>query len=243
LIFLFFVQTAILAFQIGGEHMSQENNVQNEEAVKEQKEQLNEQQTEQLNEQQTEQLNEQQSEQQPEAKAEEIFAEEEASEEAAEASEPDELSKALAKIAELEAKLEERENRYLRLQADFENFRRRTRLEQEANQKYRAQSIITDLLPALDNFERALAVEVDNDQAKSLKQGMEMVYRSVMDALKKEGVEVIEAVGKEFNPHLHQAVMQAEDPNFGSNIVVEEFQKGYILKDRVIRPSMVKVNQ
>ena len=83
----------------------------------------------------------------------------------------------------------------------------------------------------------------DNDQTKSLLQGMEMVYRGLLDALKKEGVEQIEAVGKEFDPHLHQAVMQVEDENFGSNIVVEEFQKGYILKDRVIRPSMVKVNQ
>ena len=70
-----------------------------------------------------------------------------------------------------------------------------------------------------------------------------MVYRSLLDALKKEGVEAIEAVGKEFDPHLHQAVMQVEDENFDSNIVVEEFQKGYILKDRVIRPSMVKVNE
>ncbi len=69
-----------------------------------------------------------------------------------------------------------------------------------------------------------------------------MVYRSLLDALKNEGVEVIEAVGKEFDPHLHQAVMQAEEENFGPNIVVEEFQKGYMLKDRIIRPAMVKVN-
>ena len=86
-------------------------------------------------------------------------------------------------------------------------------------------------------------MEADNEQAKSLLQGMEMVYRGLLDALKKEGAEQIEAVGKEFDPHLHQAIMQVEDENFGSNIVVEEFQKGYILKDRVIRPAMVKVNQ
>ena len=73
-------------------------------------------------------------------------------------------------------------------------------------------------------------MEADNEQAKSLLQGMEMVYRSLIDALKKEGVEQIEAVGKEFDPHLHQAVMQVEDENFGSNIVVEEFQKGYMLR-------------
>ena len=144
---------------------------------------------------------------------------------------------------ELEAKLEEAENRILRMQADFENSRRRARLDLEATEKYKSQGLITELLPAIDNFERALKMEADNDQAKSLLQGMEMVYRSLIDTLKKEGAEQIEAVGKEFDPHLHQAIMQVEDGNFGSNIVVEEFQKGYILKDRVIRPAMVKVNQ
>jgi molecular chaperone GrpE len=148
-----------------------------------------------------------------------------------------------AKIAELEAKLEEAENRYLRLQADYDNSRRRAKLDLEATQKYRAQSLISDLLPALDNFERAMKIEADSDQVKSLLHGMEMVYRNISDALQKEGAEVIEAVGKEFDPHLHQAVMQVEDASYDSNIVVEEFQKGYKLKDRVIRPSMVKVNQ
>jgi molecular chaperone GrpE len=143
----------------------------------------------------------------------------------------------------LKNKLEEADNRYLRLQADFDNFRRRTRLEVEASEKYRAQKLISDLLPALDNFERALNMEVDNEQTKSLLQGMEMVYRSMVEALKKEGVEPIDAVEKEFDPHLHQAVMQDHNENYGSNIVIEEFQKGYLLKDRVIRPSMVKVNQ
>ncbi|PFO03658.1 nucleotide exchange factor GrpE [Bacillus sp. AFS076308] len=149
----------------------------------------------------------------------------------------------LQEIQQLKDKLEEADNRILRLQADFDNFRRRTRLDQEAGEKYRAQKLITDLLPALDNFERAMKVEADNEQVKSLLQGMDMVYRGMVDALKKEGVEPIEAVGKEFDPHLHQAVMQGEDENYGSNIVTDEFQKGYLLKDRVIRPSMVKVNQ
>ncbi|MDP4157622.1 MAG: nucleotide exchange factor GrpE [Bacillota bacterium] len=156
---------------------------------------------------------------------------------------PDQLQLLLEKNDELEKKLAEFENRYLRLQADFDNSRRRSKIEAEANEKYRAQKLIIDILPAVDNFERALATEVDNDQAKSLKQGMEMVYRSLLDALLKEGLQPIEAVGKEFDPHLHQAVMQGNEENFGSNIVIEEFQKGYLLKDKVIRPSMVKVNQ
>jgi molecular chaperone GrpE len=148
-----------------------------------------------------------------------------------------------AEIQNLTSKLEEADNRYLRLQADFDNFRRRTRLDIEAGEKYKAQKLVTELLPALDNFERALQIEADNDQTRSVLQGMEMVYRSLIEALKKEGVEAIEAVGKEFDPNFHQAVMQGEDENFGSNIVSAEFQKGYMLKDRVIRPSMVQVNQ
>lgn len=143
----------------------------------------------------------------------------------------------------LKEKLEEADNRYLRLQADFDNFRRRSRLDLEASQKYRAQKLITELLPAIDNFERAMKIEADNEQTKTLLQGMDMVYRSLLDALKNEGVEPIESVGKEFNPHQHQAVMQGEDENYGPNIVTDEFQKGYLLKDRVIRAAMVKVNQ
>ncbi|BBW95541.1 nucleotide exchange factor GrpE [Geobacillus sp. FSL W8-0032] len=155
----------------------------------------------------------------------------------------EELAAAKAQIAELEAKLAEMENRYLRLYADFENFRRRTRQEMEAAEKYRAQSLANDLLPVLDNFERALNIEADSEQAKSILQGMEMVYRSLVDALKKEGVEAIEAVGKPFDPHWHQAVMQAEAEGYEPNTVVEELQKGYRLKDRVLRPAMVKVSQ
>ncbi|WP_201781430.1 nucleotide exchange factor GrpE [Sporosarcina globispora] len=179
-----------------------------------------------------------------EAPIEEVFAEAEEAEASTDEGNTDaELTAAKAKIAELESKLEEAENRIYRLQADFDNSRRRARIDLEASEKYRAQSLISDLLPALDNFERALQMEPENEQAKSILQGMEMVYRSLLEAIKKEGTEQIEAVGKEFDPHLHQAVMQVEDENFDSNIVVDEFQKGYKLKDRVIRPSMVKVNQ
>ncbi|PLS15407.1 nucleotide exchange factor GrpE [Bacillus sp. M6-12] len=155
----------------------------------------------------------------------------------------EETGDAVAKISELEEKLAEMENRYLRLHADFENSRRRAKLDLEAAQKYRAQGLAGDLLQALDNFERATKIEAENEQTKTLLQGMDMVYKSILEALKKEGVEPIEAVGKEFDPHLHQAVMQVEDQNFASNSVVEEFQKGYMLKDRVLRPAMVKVNQ
>ncbi|KAB2338986.1 nucleotide exchange factor GrpE [Cytobacillus depressus] len=159
-----------------------------------------------------------------------------------EASLEDQLVHAQEKTVELEAKLAEVENRYYRLQADFDNSRRRARLDLESSEKYRAQKLISDLLPSIDNFERALQMETDNEQMKSVLQGMEMVYRGLLEALKNEGAEQIEAVGKEFDPQVHQAVMQVEVEGVESNIVVEEFQKGYILKDRVIRPAMVKVN-
>lgn len=173
---------------------------------------------------------------------EEIFAEEKPVAEE-ELTVEQQLEKANVEIQTLTAKVEEMENRYLRLQADFDNSRRRSKLDLEAAQKYRVQSLATDLVQALDNFERALAIQTEHEETASMRQGMEMIYRSMMEALKKEGVEPIEAVGQEFDPNIHQAVMQVNDENYGENVVVEEFQKGYMLKDRVLRPSMVKVNQ
>ncbi len=104
--------------------------------------------------------------------------------------------------------MNESENRYLRLRADFDNFRRRINVRMKRRKNIVLKALITELLPALDNFERALNIEADNDQTKTLLQGMEMVHRSLVEAIKKEGVEPIEAVGQEFDPHMHQAVMQ-----------------------------------
>ncbi len=143
---------------------------------------------------------------------------------------------------EFEAEIAELQQRVLRVQADYDNFRRRSREERESAAKYRSQPFIEGLLPVLDNFERALLVKPEQDETKSLLQGMEMVYRQMLDVLNNEGVEVIETVGQKFDPQIHQAVMQVEEEGFESNQIVEELQKGYKLKDRVIRPSMVKVN-
>ncbi|KGR90707.1 protein GrpE [Ureibacillus massiliensis 4400831 = CIP 108448 = CCUG 49529] len=148
-----------------------------------------------------------------------------------------------AKIAELEAKLQEEENRFLRLRADFDNMRRRNQLDREASEKYRSQKLLTDLLPVIDNLERALEVEVTSEDAKSLYKGIEMVYRTLVDATNKEGLEAIVAEGEQFDPNVHQAVMQESDTEKESGIVLRELQKGYKLKDRVLRPSMVSVNE
>lgn len=157
--------------------------------------------------------------------------------------EVNEVSPEQLEIQRLQQELDDRQSRLLRLQADLENFRRRVRLDQEAAAKYRAQSLIENILPALDNFDRALNIEAKEEETLQLLKGVEMVYRQLLDALKTEGLDIIDAVGKEFDPNFHQAVMQVEDSNYESNIVVDELQKGYILKDRVIRPTMVKVNQ
>ncbi len=144
---------------------------------------------------------------------------------------------------QLKQEKDEAQQRLIRLQADYDNFRRRTQKERENDLKYRSQDLINELLPVLDNFERALQVEVKDEAAQNFVEGMNMVYRQLKDALTKEGVEEIPSQGEPFDPHMHQAVMQVEDENYDSNVVVEELQKGYKLKDRVIRPAMVKVNQ
>ncbi|WP_066156181.1 nucleotide exchange factor GrpE [Halalkalibacter krulwichiae] len=161
---------------------------------------------------------------------------------AEEISEEAEQTEELSTEESHQAEVTELNNRLLRVQADYDNFRRRSREEKESAAKYRSQTVIEALLPVIDNFERALLVKPETEEAKALLQGMEMVYRQFQEALKSEGVEVIETVGQTFDPHLHQAVMQVEEEGFESNQIVEELQKGYKLKDRVVRPSMVKVN-
>ncbi|WP_096270633.1 nucleotide exchange factor GrpE [Paucisalibacillus globulus] len=145
-------------------------------------------------------------------------------------------------IENLQKEKDELYQRFLRAQAEFDNFKKRSIKEREAAAKYKSQDLATELLPAIDNFERALQVEVDESN-KGLLEGISMVYRQLIDALKSQGIEAIESVGKEFDPNVHQAVMQVEDESMDSNVVVEELQKGYLIKDRVIRPAMVKVNK
>nr|WP_221770175.1 nucleotide exchange factor GrpE [Listeria ivanovii] len=153
------------------------------------------------------------------------------------------LTEDQAKILELENKLDEMENRYLRTQADFDNVKKRHIAELDAKQKYRSQSLAQDLLPALDSFEKALATKAEQEEVKQILKGMEMVYNQILVAFEKEGIEVIPAIGEQFDPNFHQAVMQDSNEDIASNEITAELQKGYKLKDRVIRPSMVKVNQ
>lgn len=138
----------------------------------------------------------------------------------------------------LTAELAERDARYLRLQADFENFRRRTRQEKEELAAVVTQSFLKDMLPLLDNFERALTAD---KEAESFHQGVEMIYKQMVEALKKHGLEYIETEGKKFDPNFHEAVMRVQNSELEDDTIAFEMQKGYMAKGRVIRPSMVQV--
>ena len=144
-------------------------------------------------------------------------------------------------------KLEEEVNTwktdYYKVFADMENLKRRLEKEHQNSLKFMMQSFIEELLPVVDNFERSLNVQNPSEEVQTFLKGYQMIFDQLMNILKKNGVEVIEAQGKEFDPSLHQAVMTTQDENFDHNVVVEELQKGYKLKDRVIRASLVKVNE
>jgi len=142
-------------------------------------------------------------------------------------------------LAEEKNKAEDYLNRLIRMQADFDNYRKRVAREREELLSRASEQLICTLLPVLDNFERALSVSYDDTE--KLLAGMKMISRQFQDILKKEGLTPIPAVGEEFNPELHEAVLKVESEEFAENTVAEELRKGYILNGKVIRPAMVKV--
>ena len=145
-----------------------------------------------------------------------------------------------AKRAEkLEADLAEKDAQMLRLRADFDNFRRRSAKEREELAAVVTQGILTDMLPLLDNFERALLAE--GSDLDSFRAGVSMIYKQMQEALAKNGLEVIDTKDKKFDPNFHQAVMRVQDPEKEDDTIEQELQKGYMVKGRVIRPSMVQV--
>ena len=137
--------------------------------------------------------------------------------------------------------VEELTDKVKRQMAEFENFRKRSEKEKAGMFEMGAKSVIEQILPVIDNFERGLAAVPEESKADPFVEGMEKIYRQFMDTMDKLNVKPIEAVGKEFNPDFHNAVMHVEDEEAGENVVVEEFQKGYLYKDQVVRHSMVKV--
>lgn len=141
----------------------------------------------------------------------------------------------------LKEKVEELEDRVKRQMAEFENFRKRTEKEKTAMFETGARSVIEKILPVVDNFERGLAAVPENEKNGGFAQGMEMIYKQLMTELENMDVKPIPAVGEEFNPDFHNAVMQVESEEYESGVVAQELQKGYTYRDSVVRHSMVAV--
>ncbi|MFE4711349.1 MULTISPECIES: nucleotide exchange factor GrpE [unclassified Paenibacillus] len=144
--------------------------------------------------------------------------------------------------ARLQTLADELQGRVLRVQADYDNFRRRTQKEKEELAQYATSKLINELLPVLDNFDRALATAPAGPETEAFTKGVNMIFRQLDVVLKSEGLTAMESVGQPFNPEYHQAIMQVESEEHEEGIVTEEVQKGYLLKDKVLRPAMVKVS-
>lgn len=148
----------------------------------------------------------------------------------------------LIRIAELEGEVSKLKNDYLKAYADTENTRRRLNADFETRNKYRIQSFAVEILPALDNLERALA-QPRTEANESYAKGVEMIYNQLMYALQKEGVEQVDPLNEEFDANFHQALMVEKVDGVEPNKVLQVLQKGYKLKDRILRPAMVKVSE
>jgi molecular chaperone GrpE len=138
-------------------------------------------------------------------------------------------------------KIEELTDRLTRQMAEFDNFRKRTEKEKSQMYEIGAKDIIEKILPVVDNFERGIAAVPEEEKSNPFAEGMEKIYKQLMTTLEEIGVKPIEAVDQEFDPDFHNAVMHVEDEEVGENIITEEFQKGYLYRDSVVRHSMVKV--
>lgn len=145
------------------------------------------------------------------------------------------------KTEKLEEKLAEYEDLRVRQLAEFENFRKRSEKEKAQMFEIGAKTVIEKLLPVIDNFERGLAAVTEDEKETPFAQGVELVYKQLLTSFDELGVKPIEAVGKEFDPNLHNAVMMVDDDSLESGTVAEEMQKGYMYKESVVRHSMVKV--
>lgn len=138
-------------------------------------------------------------------------------------------------------KIEELTDRLKRQMAEFDNFRKRTEKEKSSMYEIGAKSVVEKILPVIDNFERGLAAVPEEQKEDAFVTGMDKIYKQLLASLEEMGVKPIEALGQEFDPNFHNAVMHVEDEELGENIVAEEFQKGYMYRDTVVRHSMVKV--
>lgn len=154
-----------------------------------------------------------------------------------------ETDKLKEEIIKLQEELGASKNAYFKAYADTENLKKRLQSDTDTIRKYRIQGFLSDILPVIDNLERAMQVQGESDEMKSHIEGLTMIHQQLMGALTREGVSVIEAKDQPFNPNFHQALMQEKVEGVDSGIVLEEIQKGYVLKDRVVRATLVKVSE
>ena len=147
----------------------------------------------------------------------------------------------VAEDKELQKKYEELNNQYIRLAADFDNYRKRQAQERESLLKYGAENTLKKIIEVLDNFERGAKANETIEDCKKVKESFNLVHKQLLDVLSKAGLEVIEAEGKEFDPNFHEAVMQTPTSEYPEHTIIAELQKGYKLEDRVLRPALVNV--
>lgn len=139
--------------------------------------------------------------------------------------------------------LKTRNDQLMRIAADFENYKRRQDREKEELAKFAGQQLLTHLLPVIDNFERALQTETKAEELETFVEGVRMIHKQLIDVLKKSGAEPIEAVGQPFNPEFHEAIMSEENDEVPDETVISEFQRGYIMHGRLLRPAIVKISK
>lgn len=169
------------------------------------------------------------------------FSEEEQSTEGVNTSEEVENGEISSDLEVLEQKITDLNNQYIRMAADFDNYRKRQAQERESLLKYGAENTIRGLLGVVDTFERAQKSISEVDDVEKVKESFEVVYKQFLDALQKLGVKAIETNGQKFDPNLHEAVMQTPSEEVEDQVILQELQKGYILDDRIIRAALVNV--
>ena len=149
----------------------------------------------------------------------------------------------LSEVDELKLKLEEKNNDYLRALAELENYKKRITEERNRERKYAYQSLLEELIAGFDIFDKALNMKTDNEELKNFLLGFQMINKNFKDVLEKNGVKKINALGEKFDPRFHHAVETTYDENVEEGLIIQEMQTGYMYKDRVLRVSLVKVNQ
>lgn len=155
--------------------------------------------------------------------------------------EVNELEQLKLKLEKAESSSKDYLDKLQRSMAEFDNFRKRTNVEKASMYENGARDTIEKLLPTLDNFERAILSTPEEDKNSAMFKGIDMIFNQMVETFKNMGVEEVAGVGETFDPNIHNAVLHIDDDSFGENVVVEVMQKGYKYKDKIIRPSMVKV--